>query len=450
MLSYLRICALAFAALISTPVFAYPAEAGAGQNDVEKQRVWLEGLQKLSALASIVCEEIYPPIPARECFEKMYHAVLEARDPHSAYFSKEEFVEFRTSMSGEFPGIGVEIRRTGRIGPFEIVNVFEGTPAHEAKLLPDDLIVRIGEKPAPKYDSINDAVKDIRGKAGTSVTLSIMRKGNDSPFSVTIVRQKILTPQVNSEIFEFAGKKYLIVHMKKFDEKFAQILADHMKKGMKKGPAGTIMVLKNNPGGDLSEVVQAQDLFYDAPDGFVSLKSRDGVEKYNLRIGKMQTPGDITNGLPMLVIVNGRSASASEIFAGGMQLNRAPVAGERTWGKGSVQNIGELRDGSAVKVTSSEYVIGSPTRWLRVQCDGIIPDIPFREDGKPVTDPDTNSHECDLAGSIPQSSTTDLGAMTDRVPYEVRDPKGYANGKLLLEVYKAYLASKPKKIESPE
>ncbi|HSE35473.1 MAG TPA: S41 family peptidase [Candidatus Paceibacterota bacterium] len=442
--SKLRALLFAIGLSFAIPVFSGPI-IQTGTNAPQDQKL-LHLLGKMGYLAQTICDDAYPKVETEKCFDMIYHAIMSARDPHSAYLSKKEYDELRMSRSNELEGIGVQIRRVGQRGPVEVVHVFEGTPAFEANIRPNDLIVKVGDKPVSKYETTDDIVQDIRGKPGTQVRLSIERKDVEKPINVTLLRKKVAIPQIESKMTTFSGKKYLVVETKHFGQNFAKQLAEHVLKGMKQQPEGLILEYSGNPGGDLSEVILALDLFYDAPSGFVSIRSNDGVEVYDLSPAEAgdATPGDITKGLPILVVVNGQSASASEIFAGGMQMNRAPVAGTRTWAKGSVQNVIPLNDGSALKFTMGEYVVGSPTRYMSVQCKGIIPDLPYIDPSKPAADEDGARHECDLAGSIPQSAPDAPGSVGELSAYATRDPVGYANGKLLLEVYKAYRASKAK------
>lgn len=417
-------------------------------------------LERAGVLMGAVCRDTYPRISVRECFDKLYHAIMSSRDPHSTYMNPKEFTELMESMQNRLKGIGVQIHRDEpKLGPIVIVNVFEETPAARAGLRRGDVIVSVDGIPSTKFKDISEAVGKIKGEPGTKVVIGYLREGNNEPVSVTVERADITIPNVTTEVLREGQSAYGYVKVRQFSDNTATAVRDAVEGLLRKEPRieGFVFDLAGNPGGSLVEVVSMADLFLEAPgEVIVTLRDNDGIDLPYSNPMIIRTPGDITNGKPILVIVDGASASAAEIFSGAMKFfGRAVVAGERTWGKGSFQGVRPLVDGHGVagneilsgyKFTEGEYLIGSPTRWMSVQCLGVTPDLPYVSPDRPANAPKEARHECDLAGAIETIGSAATGS-TAVPPIESRNPALYVSGKRMLEAYKIYAAKKAEELK---
>lgn len=302
--------------------------------------------------------------------------MVQSLDPHSSFMTKQEHQELMIETKGSFSGVGIEISIRDKV--LTVVAPIEGTPAYEAGLKAGDKIVKIEEK-STRGMTLMDAVKNIRGKKGTKVKLTIMREGEEKPLVFIITRDVIplrsvrgllLTPDIG----------YL--RISNFQSKTAKDLASALKK-MSKGRKlkGLILDLRNNPGGLLSQAIEVADLFLDSG-VIVSTKGRNSNQDMQVTAQKDGMEGDF----PIVVLVNGGSASAAEIVAGALQDNkRALLLGTKTFGKGSVQTILPLSDGSGLRLTTARYYTPS---GKSIQLSGITPDIevkfipPDKEDDK--------------------------------------------------------------------
>ncbi|RAK57032.1 S41 family peptidase [Phenylobacterium deserti] len=290
--------------------------------------------------------------------------MLTSLDPHSGYLDPESFDDMRDQTRGEYGGLGIEV--TSEEGVVKVISPMDGTPAAAAGLKAGDYITAVNGESVLGL-TVNDAVKQMRGKPGEKVTLTIAREKAD-PFDVTLVRE-VIKPKIVSTRVE---GDYGVLRIGSFNEKttdeaeaaFAELKAKNPK--MK----GLILDLRNNPGGLLDQAVAVSDLFLEGGE-IVSQRGRDprDVERYNAR------PGDITGGMPMVVVINSGSASAAEIVAGALQdRKRAEIVGLTSFGKGSVQTVIPLRGGmdGALKLTTARYFTPS---GRSIQKTGIEPDL---------------------------------------------------------------------------
>jgi len=284
-------------------------------------------------------------------------------DPHSSYMSKEEREDLMTETEGSFSGIGIEITMKDNV--LTVISPIEDTPAYEAGLKAGDKIIKIEDKLTLDMDQ-NDAVKLIRGPKGSKVKLTITREGSAKPLEFTIIRDVIPLRSVKNynlgneigyvRITSFYGNTY--------DDLVAAL--DNLEKGGKL--KGLILDLRGNPGGLLEQSILVSDEFLDSG-VIVSTKGRDPRQNIEEQAQKNKKPRDY----PMVVLVNGGSASASEIVAGALQDNkRALILGTQTFGKGSVQTILPLSDGSGLRLTTARYYTPS---GRSIQASGITPDI---------------------------------------------------------------------------
>ena len=291
--------------------------------------------------------------------------MLSGLDPHSTYLDLEDFKQLREGTSGEFGGLGIEV--TMEDGFVRVVSPIDDTPAAKAGLQAGDLIIRLGETPV-KGMVLRDAVDIMRGKPGTDLELTIIREGADKPLKVSLTRAVIKVRSVRSRTLE---PGYGYVRISTFQQRTGESLNEAIET-LKKDNDGTlnglVLDLRNNPGGLLNAAVEVSDSFITKgmivyTDGRIP----DSKQEFSAK------PRDILKGAPLVVLVNGGSASASEIVAGALQdHHRAVILGTKTFGKGSVQTVMPLTDSTAVKMTTARYFTPS---GRSIQAEGIVPDI---------------------------------------------------------------------------
>ncbi len=324
--------------------------------------------------------------------EKLIEAAISGMmvslDPHSSYLNAKSFRDMRVNTSGEFGGLGIEV--TMEKGVIKIVSPIDGTPAFRAGLEPGDYIIKLDGTQVQGL-SLSEAVDKMRGRVGTDIIITVLRKGRD-PFDVTITRAIVKIRSVRSRIegkvgylritsFNEQADKGVKKAMKEFKDKLGNELQ------------GIVLDLRNNPGGLLNQAVSVSDAFL-AKGEIVSTRSRraEDTQRFNAQ------PGDLAGGVPMVVLINGGSASASEIVAGALQDHRrAIILGTKSFGKGSVQTIIPLSGQGAMRLTTARYFTPS---GRSIQAIGIVPDI-FVEQAKieNIKRP-KRRHEADLPGAL--------------------------------------------------
>ncbi len=290
--------------------------------------------------------------------------MLEGLDPHSTFLSKDDFKEMQEATSGEFFGVGIEISTENN--QLIVVSPIEDTPADKAGLKAGDIILAIDGQPAQDMTT-QEAVSKIRGPKGSEVELLILHKEAKAPVSVKIVRDAIPLVSVKSRFLDNDG--YLWVRLTRFNDRTTAELMDALKEKAQKAPIkGIVLDLRNNPGGLFKQSVTVADAFL-KKGAIVSMRGRGGkiLETHEAKSAN----SDVT--CPLVVLVNQGSASASEIVAGALQdQNRAVIIGERSFGKGSVQKIEPLGDGTAIKMTIARYYTPN---GRSIQAEGIQPDL---------------------------------------------------------------------------
>lgn len=321
-----------------------------------------EALDIFTKILHYVEKDYVESVDERRLIRGAIRGMLSTLDPHSVYLSPKIYKHLKADTSGIFGGVGLEI--TVRDGWVTVVSPVEGTPAAQAGIKPGDRILKINGKSTKGMD-LGTAVKEMRGAKGKKVVLTIGRKGLKKPFDVSLTRQIIKAPSVQSELLE---GKYPYVKVSSFQERTAEDLKKILKKYdeaiLKQG---LILDLRNNPGGLLNQAVQVCDLFLD--NGVIVTTAARGKE-----IDRREaTPDGGKEHYPMIILVNGGSASASEIVAGALQdQGRALILGTQSFGKGSVQSVIELEDGSALKLTIARYLT---PKGRSIQAEGITPDV---------------------------------------------------------------------------
>ena len=322
--------------------------------------------------------------------EAAIRGMLESLDPHSAFLVKEDYDELQESTQGEFGGLGIEISLEN--GLVKVIAPIDDTPAQRAGVEAGDLIIRLDDTPV-KGLSLNDAVKIMRGKPGTTLRLTIVREGVEQPLKIDIKRDIIKVKSVKQRML---ADGFGYVRISQFQSKTAENMVDAVAELRKEagGPLkGLVLDLRNNPGGVLNGAVAVSDAFLKK--GLI-VYTEGRVNDSKLRFNA--TPDDILDNAPLVVLVNQGSASASEIVSGALQDHRrAIIVGNQTFGKGSVQTILPLSNGTAVKLTTARYFTPS---GRSIQAEGIKPDIELEQvrvsaaDGsfEPIKEADLSGH----------------------------------------------------------
>ena len=325
----------------------------------------LEGLRTFTEVFARIKNDYVEPIEDRTLLENAIKGMLTGLDPHSAYLVPDDYKELQAGTSGEFGGLGIEVGMED--GFVRVIAPIDDTPAARAGVRAGDLVVRLDDTPV-KGMSLAEAVKRMRGKPGTDITLTVVREGEEGPIRITITRDVIRVASVKSRMLE---ESYPYVRITQFQLRTGENLREavaKLKDEARDEIKGLILDLRNNPGGVLSAAVAVSDAFLTAGTiVYTEGRLEDARLKFNAK------PTDILDGAPLVVLVNGGSASASEIVAGALQDHRrAIIMGAPTFGKGSVQTILPMENGSALKLTTARYYTPS---GRSIQASGIAPDI---------------------------------------------------------------------------
>ena len=327
----------------------------------------LEELRSFSDVFARIKADYVEPVEDKVLLENAIRGMLTGLDPHSAYLDQEQFKELQVGTSGEFGGLGIEVGMED--GFVKVIAPIDDTPAQRAGVQAGDLIIRLDETPV-KGMTLNEAVKLMRGKPGTDITLTIVREGQEKPLKITLTRDIIKVKSVKQRVLQ-DGFGY--VRISQFQATTADNLAQAIDELKKAGKLrGLVLDLRNNPGGVLNGAVAVSDAFLDK--GLI-VYTEGRIADSRLRFNA--TPDDVIDGAPLVVLVNQGSASASEIVAGALQDHkRATLLGTPTFGKGSVQTIVPLNNGTAVKLTTARYYTPS---GRSIQAEGIVPDIELED-----------------------------------------------------------------------
>ncbi len=325
----------------------------------------LDDLRAFSEVFGRIKSNYVEEVDDKELLQNAIRGMLSGLDPHSAYLDLDDFKELREGTSGEFGGLGIEV--TMEDGFVKVVSPIDDTPAAQAGIQAGDLIIRLDDAPV-KGMTLGDAVDIMRGKPDSKILLTIIRDGEDRPLKIELTRAVIKVKSVKQRMLE---PGYGYVRISTFASRTAVSLKeaiDALKIENDGALKGLVLDLRNNPGGLLTAAVDVSDAFITKglivyTDGRV----KDSKQKFNAK------PTDILKGAPLIVLVNGGSASASEIVAGALQdHHRAIIVGSKTFGKGSVQTVMPLTDSTAVKMTTARYYTPS---GRSIQAEGIVPDI---------------------------------------------------------------------------
>ncbi len=341
--------------------------------------------------------------------------MLTSLDPHSSYMNPKNFRDMQVQTRGEFGGLGIEV--TMENGVVKVVTPIDDTPASRAGLRPNDYITHIDGKPILGL-TLSDAVDKMRGPVNTAVTLTIVRKGVDEPFDVKLTRDIITIKSV--KYHREGDIAYL--RITSFNEQTGELLEEAIQTLKKQiGPAkvkGYVLDLRNNPGGLLEQAIAVSSDFVSEGE-IVSTRGRhaEDTQRYNAR------GGDLTGGKPVIVLVNGGSASASEIVAGALQDHRrAVILGTRSFGKGSVQTIIPLGSDGALRLTTARYFTPS---GHSIQAKGIVPDIQVEQNTDPKLKKRTLvTGEAELPGHLAaEDGAKEIAGSDSFVPTDKKDDK---------------------------
>ena len=340
---------------------------------LEADLPWADA-RTLAEVLERVKHDYVNPVDDHQLLQAAIRGMVSSLDPYSAYLDGDEYDEVKISSSGQYSGVGIEVSMEDE--EVVVVSPLEGSPAAQAGIRSGDIIVTIDGVPV-NPTSLADTIGRMRGKEGTSVKIGVLREGSPEPLQFTLKRSRVELRSVKSELLE-PGVGY--VRIFQFSETTGDDLDAALKDLRKRNGAaplkGLVLDLRNNPGGVLEAAVSVSDTFLESG-VIVTAKGRTPESKFEMDA----TPGDALNGAPIVVLVNGGSASAAEIVAGALKDNhRAKLMGRTTFGKGSVQTVIPLPGDRAVKLTTSLYYTPS---GISINHRGIAPDIELPRDPAP-------------------------------------------------------------------
>ncbi len=357
----------------------------------------LEALQMFAQVFGKIKSDYVEVVDDRKMLIDAINGILAGLDPHSSFLGPDAFREVRIDTEGEFGGVGIEV--TLKENQLRVIAPIEGTPADKAGVLPGDIVIKIDGE-STLGDTLSEAVEKMRGAIGSAIVLTITRKGENQPLDIEIIRDVIQLTSVRTQ--DLAAPGYAYMRISSFQTGTAQSLEEKIRRYQDDNEAikGFILDLRNNPGGVLSGAIDVSDLFLDAGK-IVETHGRlaDSESSY-----QADSP-DLIQGAPMVILVNSGSASASEIVAGALQDHgRAIVLGTQTFGKGSVQTITPVGNGSALKITTARYFTPN---GRSIQETGITPDIVSELTSTTKVKRQTGVREVDLAGHLANPSGKD-------------------------------------------
>ena len=348
--------------ILLTIFFARESNANQTDNLYKKLDLFSDVLETLN-------NEYVDQVDENKVLDAAINGMLQSLDPYSSYMSPENFRNMNAETKGEFGGLGIEI--TMQAGLVKVISPIEGTPADKAGIKAGDFIIRINDTQV-KGLNLFEAVSMMRGKVGTKINLVIRRENIDDELKFTLTRGIIKIREVSAEV-KLNSIGY--IRLRAFNQKSHNQLKEKIKSFKSKRLNGYILDLRNNPGGLLSQAIKISDMFLDSGE-IVSTRGRD---KTDIKIFNAKK-GDIIDGLPLIVLINKGSASASEIVSGALKDHkRAIILGETSFGKGSVQSIIPLTNRGALRLTTAKYYLPSGSSISEV---GVSPDITVKEKDK--------------------------------------------------------------------
>ena len=325
----------------------------------------LEDLRAFTEVFGRVKSDYVESVEDKDLLEHAIKGMLSGLDPHSSYLNREEFKEMRIGTDGKFGGLGIEVSMEN--GFVKVISPIDDTPAQRAGIKAGDVIVRLDDTPV-KGMTLNEAVKIMRGEPGTDILLTVVREGEEGPLKITITRDIIRIKSVRGRTLD---PGYGYIRISQFQSATGTSMRKQLSELKKENGGelkGLVLDLRNNPGGVLNASVSVADAFVSKGKiVYTEGRVKDSLLTFNA------SPNDLLKGAPIVVLVNGGSASASEIVAGALQdHHRAIIMGTKTFGKGSVQTIMPMNNGAALKITTARYFTPS---GRSIQAEGIEPDI---------------------------------------------------------------------------
>lgn len=397
--------AFAVALLVSPSFFAAPlhAQEKATKNNAETYRL----LNLLGDVFERVRAQYVETPTDEELIEAAIQGMLTSLDPHSSYMNAERYKDMQVNTRGEFGGLGIQV--TMEAGFVKVISPIDDTPAFRAGIEAGDFITHLDDETVQGL-TLQEAVEKMRGKVGDDIKLTVRRRGVSEPFDVTITRAVIKVTSIRSRLEGKVGYVRITSFNEQTDKGLRKAVAE-FEKELGDELQGVVLDLRNNPGGLLDQAVAVSDAFLEKGE-IVSTRSREleDTSRYNARAG------DLVNGKPVVVLVNGGSASASEIVAGALQDHRRGVIlGTRTFGKGSVQTIMPLPGHGAMRLTTARYYTPS---GRSIQGEGIDPDIVVEQAVIETIANTEERHESDLRGALKNEDADENedGEKTDENP----------------------------------
>lgn len=404
-MKYAKVCSGSMIALLAMtmPLTGYALSEQDNSQQEGNQAIPMDAVQRFSNALGLIKKYYVKPVDDNVLFDNAIRGMVNGLDPHSSYLDEEEFKELETSTNGEFGGLGIEV--TMEDGVVKVITPLVDTPAFKAGVKSGDYIIKLGSKSVQGLE-LKDAVNLMRGKPGSTIILTIVRKGNNKVLTFNLVREKIEIKSVKSKLLD---NQYGYVRLAQFqaltDKDMKEAIAK-LKKDAGGSLKGMVLDLRNNPGGLLTSAIDISDAFLghgsknDKQELIVYTQGRLPGSKFT---ALSTNPTDILSNAPMVVLINNGSASASEIVAGALKDNRrAIIIGTRSFGKGSVQTILPLDEKRGIKLTTALYFTPSGTS---IQAKGITPDIVVEEIAVPkgvekASIKDLNFTEADLSGHL--------------------------------------------------
>ena len=387
-----------FGAVVTTQV-AGPLIA----QEAEKKASIYEQLDLFGDIFERIRSQYVEEVDSEELIEAAINGMLTSLDPHSSYLSPDDAQAMRVQTRGEFGGLGIEV--TQEEGFVKVVSPIDGTPADDAGIEAGDFITHVDGESVLGLN-LDEAVEMMRGPVGSEIIITVVREGEAEPFDVSIIRDTIKLTAVRSRV----EGETVVLRLTTFSDQTFPSMRDQLAEKVEElggmdNVNGFVLDLRNNPGGLLTQAVRVSDAFLDSGE-IVSTRGREPQDgdRFNAQ------PGDLADGKPIVVLINGGSASASEIVAGALQDHRrAIVVGTKSFGKGSVQTVMPLRGDGAMRLTTARYYTpsGRSIQALGVSPDIIVQQPPRREDTEEDDNPRGARSEADLRGSLSNNQLTE-------------------------------------------